>query len=78
LDDFAAQFDDGFLSDVSNVLIWFSGKDLLAGMSDWLRSRNFANPGEFRTFLRDWIIDHPERTLELLPEWRGLLDALRI
>jgi hypothetical protein len=77
LDDFAARFDDAFVSDVSNVLVWFSGKDILAAMSDWLRSRNFANPGAFRARLRDWIIDHPERALEWLPEWRGLIDSLR-
>jgi hypothetical protein len=62
---------------VANVLLWFSGKDILAGMADWLATRSIANPGEFRAILRDWIISNPDRAIELLPEWKGLIDILR-
>jgi hypothetical protein len=76
-EDFSARFDEDFIADVMNVVCWFSGKDLLAGMNDWLSSRGIENPGAFRALLRDWIIANPVRTLELLPEWSRLAQALR-
>lgn len=76
-DAFVARFDDAFVHDVTNVLIWFSGKDILAGMSEWLNTRAFANPGAFRASLRDWIIANPERTLELLTEWNTLIKVFK-
>jgi hypothetical protein len=78
LDAFATRFDDAFITDVSNILLWFSGKDVLAGMADWLIGRAVANPGAFRASLRDWIIVNPVRALELLPEWKGMIDTLRV
>jgi hypothetical protein len=76
-DAFVARFDDAFVADVANVLLWFSGKDILAGMADWLISKTGVNPGAFRASLRDWIIANPVRTLELLPEWNNLTEVLR-
>jgi hypothetical protein len=73
----AARFDDAFVADVAKVLLWFSGKDLLAGMADWLITKGVANPGAFRAALRDWIIANPVRSLELLPEWSGLTKVVR-
>ncbi len=69
---FAARFDDAFVADVSNVLLWFSGKDILAGIAEWLSTKAFPSSGAFRASLRDWIIANPERALELLPEWTSL------
>ncbi len=77
LDSFFARFDDTFIADLTNILLWFSGKDLLAGMADWLVTRSFANPGEFRKSLRDWIISNPDRAIALLPEWKSLIEILR-
>jgi hypothetical protein len=77
LGDFIARFDDEFVSDVSNVLVWFSGKDILAGMDGWLGTKDFNTPGMFRAKIRDWVIANPERTLELLPEWYGLTEVLK-
>ena len=77
LDGFAARFDDAFVADVANILLWFSGKDILAGMADWLSTKAVANPGAFRASLRDWIIANPERALELLPEWKAMTEVLR-
>jgi hypothetical protein len=77
LNTFAARFDDVFVADVTSVLLWFPGKDLLAGMSDWLLSRAVPNPGSFRASLRDWIIANPERSLELLPEWKAMTEVVR-
>ncbi len=77
LDTFAAQFNDAFVADVGNVLVWFSGKDLLAGLADWLVANGVANPGKFRAALRDWIIANPVRAVELLPEWYGMTELVR-
>jgi len=74
---FVSHFNDAFIEDVSNVLLWFSGKDILAGMADWLITKTFPNPGSFRASLRDWIIENPERATELLPEWNNLIVILR-
>ena len=77
LDAFASRFNDVFVADAANVLVWFSGKDLLAGMADWLLAKGIASPGAFRASLRDWIIANPRRAIELLPEWNGLIGVLR-
>jgi hypothetical protein len=74
LTEFVARFDDDFVTDVAKVLLWFSGKDLLAGLADWLISKGIPSPGEFRRTLRDWIIEHPERAIKLLPEWNSLAE----
>ncbi len=76
-DGFAERFDDVFVADVTQILLWFSGKDLLAGMADWLSTRAIGNPGLLRARVRDWIIANPERTLELLPEWNGMIAVMR-
>ena len=77
LDALTARFDDAFIDDTARVLIWFSGKDLLAGLAAWILVKGFANPGVFRSRLRDWIIANPERTVDLLPEWGGLIQVVR-
>ncbi len=76
-DKYCALFDVEFVGDLVKVLLWFSGKDMLAGMSEWLLTKNVASPGEFRRILRDWIIANPERTLDLLAEWKGMTQVLR-
>jgi hypothetical protein len=73
----AARFDEGFLSDITSVLVWFSGKDLLASMAEWLARKGFQNPGAFRASVRDWIIATPVRAVELLPEWAGMVEVVR-
>lgn len=77
LQNLMACFDDAFIANISNVLLWFSGKDILAGMAEWLNTKEFPNPGAFRASLRDWIIENPKRTIELLPEWNSLIAILR-
>jgi len=73
----AARFDDAFIADTANVLIWFSGKDLLAASADWIVAKGIANPGDFRARLRDWVIANPLRAVELLPEWYGMIQLVR-
>jgi len=77
LDRLAARFDGPFIANVADVLLWFSGKDLLAGMADWLHAQGVASPGAFRAKLRDWVIANPVRALELLPERSAMIDLLR-
>lgn len=68
---------DKALSSVQHILLWFSGKDLLATLSEWLKARGFDGPGEARSVIRDWMIEHPDDTLAALEEWRGFRDCLR-
>jgi len=76
---FITRFDDAFTDDVENVLVWFSGKDILAAMDEWIKTKNkrIDHPAKFVETIRDWVIANPEQTLELLPEWAGLREALR-
>lgn len=76
-DDFITRFDDEFTDDLNYVLLWFSGKDILAGLADWLKNQGCETPKLFRAALRDWVIANPEQTIELLPEWSGLIDVLK-
>lgn len=64
------------LSDVDETLVWYSGKDLLAALEPKLYRTVDNNPIALRRALARWIREHPERTLELLPEWRALLALL--
>ncbi len=77
LDNYTTKLTEEFLADIMNVLVWCSGKDLLAGLIPWLRSTHKIHPSQLRTRVRDWIIDNPDRTLSLLPEWDALRNLLR-
>jgi len=77
LQSLAARFDDAFIADTANILLWFSGKDLFASLNGWIVAKGIANPGDFRARLRDWVIANPQRAVELLPEWGGLIQLLR-
>jgi hypothetical protein len=72
LEAFSARFNDAFLENTATVVLWFSGKDILSAIADWLVQKGLPNPGEFRAQLRDWVIRRPDRALELLPEWLAL------
>jgi hypothetical protein len=74
---YSARFDSTFIANLPNVLICFSGKDILAAMVDWLIVKSIPNPGSFRASMRDWIIANPVRTLDLLPEWRAMIYLVR-
>jgi hypothetical protein len=75
-DSFSVRLRDA-LGDVQSVLLWFSGKDLMAGLSTWLQRQGVAGPGLFRRKLCDGISLNPERALRLLPEWDALVQTLR-
>lgn len=70
-----ARFDD-----VSEVLLWCSGKDLLAALEPWLNARGHPNAGAFRAFrrrMRNWVIENPDAALACLPERQALVQFLR-
>lgn len=70
------QFSEEFLQSCELILAWFSGKDLIAALQDWLQAKQVKNPGEFRAALRDWVRAQPTCALGHLPEWQRLCDAL--
>jgi hypothetical protein len=74
---YSGRFETGFCDKPDNVLLWFSGKNLIVALRDWWSSLGVASPGDFRNHIRDWMWNHPEDVLNALPEWRALLDAMR-
>lgn len=76
-DSFALRFSDTFLEHAESILVWFSGKDLMAAMEPWLIANKFKTAGSFRTHMRDWMIAHSEVAVEHLAEWRALRELLR-
>ncbi|KFE68146.1 hypothetical protein [Hyalangium minutum] len=64
------------LTAIDDVLIWYSGKDLLAALSPLIATRPEANPKVFRRQLSRWIQDRPQDAVALFPEWQALLVAL--
>jgi hypothetical protein len=77
LADHSSRLTDAFLGDVANVLVWCSGKDLLAAMMPWLQAAHALHPSQLRNRVRDWIAANPDQTLLLLPEWHAFRDQLR-
>jgi hypothetical protein len=77
LADHSARLADAFLGDVTNTLVWCSGKDLLASLIPWLQTTHRLHPSQLRTRVRDWIIANPDATLVLLPEWDTFRNVLR-
>lgn len=73
---YCQRFSDTFCDDVESVLVWFSGKDLFAALGTWLQSLGYQDPGNLRAQIRDWRRKNPEETLELLHEWKALVDVL--
>lgn len=65
------------LTGVTEVLVWHSGKDLLAALAPAFYRSVGNNPTVLQRRLAAWVREHPERMLELVPEWRALLDLLR-
>jgi hypothetical protein len=68
---------DAFLEDVTNILLWCSGKDLLSSLMPWLQTTHGLHPAQLRTRVRDWITSHPDETFALLPEWAAFRNLLR-
>ncbi|WP_257460329.1 hypothetical protein [Archangium lipolyticum] len=61
---------------IEDVLVWHSGKDLLAALEPAISRRPENNPVVFRRRLRDWVRNNPAAAVAIFPEWRALLDQL--
>jgi len=59
-----------------NILLWFSGKDLLTSLHDWLAVNGMGEPASFRIKIRDWMQRNSPKVLALLPEWQRFIDIL--
>lgn len=65
------------LTSPQEVLLWHSGKDLLAALAPALPARFKNQPVVFLRTLRDWVRDNSAPALALFPEWQALLQALK-
>jgi hypothetical protein len=72
-----AQLTQSLLDGVSKVLVWYSGKDLLAGLHLWLQTTHRLHPTTVLERVRDWVGTNPDQTLQLLPEWDAFRTLLR-
>lgn len=72
-----ARLTESLFASTANVLLWCSGKDLLAALELWLRTQNLPDAGAFRAMIRDWVRGHPEDALRCLPEWDRLCQLVR-
>jgi uncharacterized protein CbrC (UPF0167 family) len=74
-------FDDFFCQEISKVLLWFSGKDLLAALEPWCITKGYQNASAFRETLTnnliEWLRRHPDEVCAILPEWKALINCLR-
>lgn len=71
------RFTTNFCSNLSDILLWFSGKDLLAQMILWLRATHNIHPTDFCARVRDWIVANRAAALAILPEWTGFHAAVQ-
>ncbi|NPV79241.1 MAG: hypothetical protein HPY52_03040 [Firmicutes bacterium] len=72
-----AEFTEDFCANWENILVWFSGKDILYALGPALNRIYGVDAGRFRERIRDWIISNPESALDVLPEWKVLVNFLR-
>lgn len=63
--------------DIDEVLVWFSGKDLLGGCREWLAAHGQGTPEKAVERIRDWMKDNPDEARAHLPEWAALRQMLR-
>lgn len=59
--------------DAAGLLVWCSGKDLLAFIAPLVGQ---DSPKALSNRIRDWVIAHPEEALRLLPEWQAFKTVL--
>jgi hypothetical protein len=67
-----------FAKQIEKVLLWFSGKDLLAAMNAWCLDNCFQSAGHFRAERGKWCRNHPNDVVAILPEWQALRDFFKV
>ncbi|MEK8016350.1 MAG: hypothetical protein VSS75_005735 [Candidatus Parabeggiatoa sp.] len=75
------RFDKSFCIDLNKVLVWFSGKDILAALEPWCITKGYQNAAAFRETLAnhliEWLRRNPEEVCAILPEWNALIHCLK-
>ena len=72
-----ARLTDAIRGGVPSVLLWYSGKDLLAGLRPWLEKTYHLHPTQVLIRIQEWVAANPDETLKLFPEWDALRNLLR-
>lgn len=75
--DYKVKITEAGFNSSEEVLVWCSGKDMLAAIAPWLQAQGFENPGMFLMRLRDWVRQHSGDAIAILPEWNALVQLLR-
>jgi hypothetical protein len=74
-------FDKSFCQDITKILVWFSGKDLLSALEPWCIAKEYQNAAAFRETLTnnliEWLRRNPEQVCAILPEWKTLINCLQ-
>jgi hypothetical protein len=50
-------FDKSFCQDITKILVWFSGKDLLSALEPWCIVKEYQNAAAFRETLTNNLIN---------------------
>lgn len=64
------RFTEEFCSAYDQVLVWFSGKDIIASLEPWLIATLHLDAPGFRNAVRDWITENPDQALQVHAEWQ--------
>lgn len=60
----------------SDVLLWHSGKDLIAQMKGYLQSKKFNDPDAYMNKVSLWVQQNKKEALSFFPEWQELKNLL--
>lgn len=77
LQDHIKHLGDAIHGSIEDVLVWFSGKDLMAALAPAVYRSYASSPKELRRKLRNWVRNEPDQAMSLFPEWQALRDLLR-
>ena len=61
---------------IEDILLWHSGKDLLAALQSYLAGKGVSHPTEYVKRVIIWVQAHPYTALAFFPEWQALKGLL--
>lgn len=71
-----AAFEETVVGDISEAIVWFSGKDLIGACRSWLAEHALGSPSTVVARIRDGLIENPQLAEAHLPEWVSLRERL--
>lgn len=77
LQDYIVHLNHAIHGSTEDILVWFSGKDLMAALAPTAYRSFASNPKELRHRLRNWVRSHPDQAMAMFPEWQALRELLR-